>query len=1285
MNRISGLTIKNRLTLGFLFLCICIAAFGVFSSQTAIKMVKSQAGKTSLNLAEQYISDIKNEIKRQSNRLRIVSSLTGLQDLDSPEGFSDGSLIKTITNLYSDQIFDRIQFVNRNGVCTADTNFAEEVGKDLSGEHWIAIAKENGLHQCEVERDQKQGDLYFQLSIRVDDANGDYAGVLHAHANLATLTHLIEKDDKIFNTTRLKLFNGHGELLYATGAFVPLKSYADSEIYSRISGDNGYFTDSIGGIQKIYAYASAYTPEHEERWTILLEINSDEVLGRAYSLRRLTYIVLVSLLALAFIISYTISRSISRPLRNFQTTLETAGPENLHVRTRLETNDEIGIVSKAYDALMDMVEERTLELSRREWLQTGQARLAAVIRGGEQLTPLCSGIIKEVCEYSGADIGAFFIYEEGMLRRAAEYNYLKDVSTPDSFHLNEGLIGQAAAEKMIKLVEQPPENYVFHGSDLGRTVPSTLIILPFIHGDYLKGVLELGYLEKPGGLTTDYLEEIAEIMAIAVSGLQSMEQERLLLKKTEEQKHELQTQQEELRVSNEELEEQTRSLRMSEAKLREQRIELEESNVELEEKNDLLEEKQRQVIAGRKILEQKAAELEQASRYKSEFLSNMSHELRTPLNSLLLLARELTENQQGNLTADQVESAEIIYKGGNDLLTLINQILDLSRIEAGRLELYIDNAYLGNSKKNLETAFGKMAAEKNISFDVEIEEAPESIKTDTMRFEQILKNLIGNAIKFTSSGGVRVVFSSSDRVSPGGLAVSVTDTGIGITEEQQKNIFEAFQQADGSTSRRYGGTGLGLSIVRELTSLLQGIIELSSKPGEGSTFTIHLPAEYAESGNTKVSSVEAMISSPDAEMLYAEKAAESSVIDDGIDDDIDSIGKDDKVILIIEDDPKFMKVVIRLCRNEGYKTLGAANGYKGISLAEKYQPDGIILDIQLPGMDGHGVLKKLKGSLRTMHIPVHVVSVELPTIDAFREGAIGFLNKPASKEQLLDVIDKISVLSSDRMRKLLVVEDDQVTRKHITNLLSGELIEITEAVSGSEALKMLAEQRYHCIVLDLGLPDMGGYELLKSFQENNGEFTLPPVIIYTGKDITKEEEIKLNEFSSSIIIKDVRSDSRLIDEVSLFLHKVIGSGLSTQKQTQTDIKNSGLIFEEGKILVVDDDMRTLFALSKILSSRGLETVKAESGIKALSVLEGDNDIDIILMDIMMPEMDGFETINRIKSNEKFSDIPIIALTAKAMKGDREKCLEAGANDYLTKPVDSEKLLSLIKVWLYRHD
>jgi len=764
-----------------------------------------------------------------------------------------------------------------------------------------------------------------------------------------------------------------------------------------------------------------------------------------------------------------------------------------------------------------------------------------------------------------------------------------------------------------------------------------------------------------------------------------------------------------LRVANEELEEQTKALKKSEQELQAQQEELRVINEELEEKTKSLEIQKKDVLdknmeleVARANIEQKAKELEISSKYKSEFLANMSHELRTPLNSLLILSRDLADNTKENLEEEQVESAEIIYKSGNDLLVLINEILDLSKIESGKMSLNLENIDLQDIGSNMNMQFRHVAEEKGLQFKVNIhEDAPQSILTDQQRMEQVLKNLLSNAMKFTHHGGITIDFKNPDETlkinredlkKESSLAISITDTGIGIPKDKQLAIFEAFQQVDGSTSRKYGGTGLGLSISRELSKLLGGEIHLTSEVNKGSVFTLIVPVELNSENEELREKVEITRAENKARFNNQQKVKQpektpqniqtNDLPEENVKDDREDLNPDDRKILIIEDDKNFAQILKKQSREKGFKTLIALSGETGLTLARKYIPDAIILDLKLPGIDGMDVLDVLKDDPKTRHIPVHMMSAYEETIDAFKKGAIGYLMKPPKSEELEQVFTKLEDYIQRKMKDLLLVEDDENMRKSIKTVIGEGDVKITAVGSGSDAIAKLEKGHFDCLVLDLGLPDMTGFELLKALDEHE-TISVPPVIVYTGKELTREENETLQKYTNTIIIKGVKSEERLLDETALFLHRVVDNMPQRQKKMITNLHDKDSLFTDKKILVVDDDMRNVFALSKILTGKGMKVSKAVNGKMALEVIEKEGNFDLVLLDIMMPEMDGYETTKRLREMPKFRNLPVIALTAKAMKDDRQKCIDAGANDYLAKPVNVDKLLSLMRVWLYR--
>ncbi len=734
-----------------------------------------------------------------------------------------------------------------------------------------------------------------------------------------------------------------------------------------------------------------------------------------------------------------------------------------------------------------------------------------------------------------------------------------------------------------------------------------------------------------------------------------------------QQAEELQMQQEELRQMNEELEEQAQNLKQ-------QQEELQISNEELGEQTRSLEEKNNEVEAAKYDIEQKTKQLVVSSKYKSEFLANMSHELRTPLNSLLILSKDLSENRKNHMDEDEVESAEIIYKSGHDLLVLINEVLDLSKIEAGKMQIVIEKVILRNLIEYLSRDFKHQSEQKGLELTFTLEkDLPEFIRTDSQRLNQILKNLISNAIKFTEKGYVSVIIKRHSETS---LIISVTDTGIGIQEDKLMSIFEAFQQADGGTSRKFGGTGLGLSISRELTKLLGSEIKLVSKLHEGSTFSVIVPLEIrGENEPVKVSTVvPAVLSIPQSDSFT--KFLNYPTIKD----DRDILTQDDRILLIIEDDLEFAAILLKQANQKGFKCLSAATGEDGLLLTAKYKPQAIILDMKLPGINGHKVLLSLKANPNVRNIPVHIISASERSLESIREGAVECLMKPIDKNDLDQAFSRIETFISRKIKNLLIVEDNENARKAMRVLIGNGDVKCLEAGTGEDALKIYKQNQIDCIILDIGLPDITGFELIHKLENIKGR-SLPPIVVYTGKELSKKEEEELQKYAESIIIKGIKSEERLLDETALFLHRTITFLPKSKQLMINSLHDTGNLFHAKKILLVDDDARNVFALAKILKDRGMDVIKAENGKMALDMLDVYPDIDVVLMDIMMPEMDGYEAMRRIRAQSKYKTLPVIALTAKAMKEDKQKCIVAGASDYITKPIDIDRLLSLMRVWL----
>ncbi len=931
---------------------------------------------------------------------------------------------------------------------------------------------------------------------------------------------------------------------------------------------------------------------------------------------------------------------------------------------------------------MRAVEAANQALEFQMWQITGQTQLNDKMRGEQNISTLANNVIQHLCKFLSAQVGALYILDEQdeMLKLAGSYAYSKRKHVAEQFELGQMLIGQAALERQTIILSDVPEDYIAIGSGLGRTPPTNIAVIPFLYDEQVVGVIEVGTLAEFNETETRFLQSAVESIAIAFHTAQARARIDELLVETQQQAEELQVQGEELQVMNEELQAQTESLRASEAKLREKQIDLDRQN--------------RELLIAQQELERKAQELALSSKYKSEFLSNMSHELRTPLNSLLILARMLSDNDEGNLSEEQVESAQVIYGSGNDLLNLINDILDLSKVEAGKMTFNIEPMPLTDLIATVRAQFAHIAEEKGLEMNIALaNDLPDSIQTDQQRVGQIVKNLLSNALKFTDEGSVSLNIyrpDTSTNLSHSGLdpaqaiAICVTDTGIGMTPEQQEIVFEAFQQADGSTSRQYGGSGLGLAISRELATKLGGQIDLISAPGRGSTFTLYLPA--GESVQRPGTGDSRRVSPPqlpyDKVTLSPVQPSSPAPRSPSPPDDRAVLQDGDSILLVIEDDAKFAKILYDYAREKTFKCLIAGDGETGLELARTHLPDAVVLDLNLPGISGWQVLEVLKHDPDTRHIPVHIISADNEVLDAYRRGAMGYLTKPVNRESLTGSFLKIEQFISREIKTLLLVEDDAGARLSIHKLLGGDDIQIVEADRGQAALDLLTTHHFDCIIIDLNLPDMTGFEVLNQMNID-GTITRCPVIVYTGRDLTPGENLELMKYADSVIVKGVKSPERLLDETALFLHRVVADMPKAKQKTIKQLYNGDVQLEGKQILIVDDDMRNSFALSKLLSDKGIKVRIASSGHKALDLLAENADIDLVLMDIMMPVMDGYETIKRIRKQREFSGLPILALTAKAMKGDREKCLDAGANDYLSKPIDVDRLFSMLRVWLYQ--
>lgn len=910
------------------------------------------------------------------------------------------------------------------------------------------------------------------------------------------------------------------------------------------------------------------------------------------------------------------------------------------------------------------------------WVRRGQAALAERLLGEQGLQTIGENALGFLSRFLDAPVGAVYVLAGGGRFQAVAAQAPDGTVDAAEQRLGEGLVGQAVKDRRLLHLRNLPSGYLSLRSGLGRGEVAELVILPASIDGVVQAVIELGFLRAVGAPEKELLQRAAESFALAVRTAKDRARAQELLEETQQQAEELQTQQEELRVSNEELEEQSRALKASRAQLENQQSELEQTNAQLEEFAQQLERQRDELARSQVVLIDKAAELERANGYKSEFLANMSHELRTPLNSTLILAKLLADNKPGNLTEEQVKFAQTIASAGKDLLAIINDILDLAKIEAGRVEVNREKVNIGAATDALVRTFRPVAQEKGLALECDIRiGTPVELSTDPLRLGQILRNLLSNAIKFTDRGRIELHVSADDG---GHVMFAVHDTGIGIAEQQQDVIFEAFRQADGSMHRKYGGTGLGLSISRDLARLLGGDITVRSTPGKGSIFQLALPLQPADDAARGEDSPK-----PDPQQV----APVPSPAVFAAADDRDSLAEGARCVLVIEDDPAFAALLRDVAHETGFACVVAHTGAEGLASAQHFRPAAILLDIKLPDQSGLGVLDQLKRDPSTRHIPVHVVSGSDYTRQALERGAIGYAIKPVPREQLVDALRQMEARSASRLRSVLVVEDNAVQRESVRQLLEAEDVDIVGVDSAGAALQALQSRTFDCMVLDFNLPDMSGYALLQKMSECE-DVAFPPVIVYTGRALTRDEEQSLRRFSRSIIIKDARSPERLLDEVTLFLHQMESALPPDRQRMLRAARDRDAVLEGRRILIVEDDVRNIFAVSSVLEPKGATIEIARNGREAIDALARadrtpDAAIDLVLMDIMMPEMDGFTAMREIRKRPVWSRLPIIALTAKAMKDDQEKCLAAGANDYIAKPLDVDRLLSLVRIWMPR--
>ena len=1022
-----------------------------------------------------------------------------------------------------------------------------------------------------------------------------------------------------------------------------------------------------------------YDPENPSSYLgIAVQAPYRSIVGRAQEVARSGLILSAAIALAGFVLSILFLRWLIRPLNRIAEAVVRYRNGDNTVVLPVNRPDEIGVLANEFQSL---VRQRNEE----DWVKGNLAAISNEILGIRDLGIFATVLMQYAATAANAQVGVFYGADALRGREAdrrddalcflGAYGHVPADRFPQSFRLGEGLVGQCARDRRPLLVSQVPDDYLRITSALGETKPRHILLLPVMFEDRLMGVMELGSLEPFSPIQRALLDQLTFTVGVLLSGIAaSMRTEELLeeVRRTAQElqrnEEELKTQQEELQTSNEELEEKTEAL--------------EEQNAQIRRQSELVAEQQRR-------LEDKARELEMASRYKSEFLANMSHELRTPLNSLLILARSLAGNEEGNLTEEQVEEARVIHNGGLELLTLINDILDLSKVEAGRMTVVPEDTPVSGIVKRMRQSFEPVAREQGLAFEVEVEDGvPALIHTDAQRAEQILKNLLSNAFKFTRQGSVtlkigRAAAGRPQATGKPGIAFAVIDTGIGIEAGRLRDIFEAFRQEDGSIDRHYGGTGLGLTIARKFAHLLGGEIQVESEKGKGSAFTLHLPVTLEVRREEPLPAA----APPAAKPLrrFPLKEMEKPPLAEFIPDDRHVLGAHDKVLLIIEDDRQFAQIMMRMARQHGYKCLAAGDGRNGLFLAMEHPISAIVLDLNLPDIDGITVLDHLKNDLRTRHIPVHIVSAHDEGRDApLRKGAIGYLAKPADKEAVDGLFTRIETLLQADVKRVLIIEDDRENQLAIQKLLGKRDLELTLTGTGGEGCEALRHTRFDCVILDLQLPDMTGFEWLERMEKQCTPDP-PPVIVYTARELSEAENRELSRYTGSIVIKGARSPERLLDEVTLFLHSV-GSALPQDQQDMLRMQHNPDKMLEGRtVLLADDDLRNTFALSKLLKKHGLTVIIADNGQMALEKLEEHEGIELVIMDIMMPVMDGYQAMQEIRTRKSRRALPIIALTARAMPEEQEKCIAAGANDYLSKPVDIERLLMLLRVWLFKQD
>ncbi|MCJ8154397.1 response regulator [Chryseobacterium sp. SSA4.19] len=954
-----------------------------------------------------------------------------------------------------------------------------------------------------------------------------------------------------------------------------------------------------------------------------------------------------------------------------------------------DSQDDLGDLVGSLNYMTESLKKSFDTINKSDWRQKGLALLNESLMGNKSVKEVSDNALNQVIEYGKCINGSLYLYDEGLLKLKAAIgleNNMKKVFEP-----GQGMVGHAFVTGKTQVYNN------LHEDDFVVTFASStikiygIVLLPVFADNHIIGVLELGSTNNFDESRVDYFVECTRNIGVALSAAKGREKEQQLLEETQAQSEELQVQHSELENLNTELEAQTQKLQASEEELKVQQEELMQANAELEERSRLLEDRNHMIAERNNEIQKKVEELALSTKYKSEFLANMSHELRTPLNSILLLSRLMAENPEENLNEDQIESAKVIQSSGSSLLTLIDEILDLAKIESGKMTLEYHEVIIKDVVKDLKSLFNPVIQEKRLQLNIEIEnDLQNSIETDRLRIDQVLRNLLSNAIKFTEEGSINLHIKKDPKRSDF-IIFSVRDTGIGIAEDKQRIIFEAFQQADGSTRRKFGGTGLGLSISREIARLLGGELILKSKVNEGSEFSLIIPVK-ATSDVSPMETDKDLMENIKEDVEEIQHILEGKDIEDDewinmleipedVEDDRNDITKEDKVILIIEDDTNFAKALLKYARLQNYKGIVVVRGDHGLSAALQYHPHAILLDVQLPVKDGWQVMDELKGHPKTKHIPVHMMSVLHVKKESLMKGAIDFINKPMALDQMTDVFRKIEQALSKSLQKVLIVEENAKHASALSYFLSNFNISLSVQNNVEDSVKALTKDHIDCVILDIGASKGDEYEIIESIKSYEGLENLP-IIIFTERNLSKSEELKIRQYADSIVVKTAHSYQRILDEVGLFLHLVEEKNNSVETVRNKTLGSLTEVLSGKKILITDDDVRNIFSLTKALEKYKVEVVVAMDGKHALQQIKEHPDVDVVLMDMMMPEMDGYETIRELRKMPKFKKLPIIAITAKSMIGEREKCITAGASDYISKPVDIDQLLSLLRVWLY---